>query len=212
MALPLKIICQAPFCWQDHKLMKFVEHIDGATMEKLSIYLLQPKWVSKIGNFVRIWKTTLVCQNFSYIIVRIQIIFWTQTLNDSIRFPDEYYPFVPSRTQGLNLTPGQMTMIIKSSWSPFDLFFFLERLAHDEAISWCKISWEASAARFPRFDAMSDGWFMGNDDRNSKRRPPRWLKKSILWTYRELELELERISFEKPNGKMRFISRKWNGL
>ena len=102
----------------------------------------------------------------------IQLIF--QTSNDSIRFPtDEYYLFVPTRTQGLNLTPGQMTMIIKSSWSPFDLFFFLERLAHDEAISWCKISWEASAARFPRFDAMSDGWFMGNDDRNSNRRPPR---------------------------------------
>ena len=145
-----------------------------ALTEKLSIYLLQPKWVSKIGNFVRIWKITPVCQNvlyFCWFIVPIQLIF--QTSNDSIRFLDEYYPFVPTRTQGLNLTPGQMTMIIKSSWSPFDLFFFLERLAHDEAISWCKISWEASAARFPRFDAMSDGWFMGNDDRNSNRRPPR---------------------------------------
>ena len=31
---------------------------------------------------------------------------------------------------------------------------------------------KASAARFPRFDAMSDGWFMGNDDRNSKKGPP----------------------------------------
>ena len=121
-----------------------------------------------------------------------------------------------SRSIIFTLTPGSLPSrdryVFPTSNSSLSFLFS----DHDEAISWCKISWEtASAARFPRFDAMSDGWFMGNDDRNSKRRPPRWLKKSILWTYRELLLELEnqeRISFEKPNGKMRFISRKWNGL
>ena len=38
---------------------------------------------------------------------------------------------------------------------------------------------KASAARFLRFDAMSDGWFMGNDDRNSKKGPPTTTTQSL---------------------------------
>ena len=152
-----------------------------------------------LKNYARMPKLFI----FHYMYSKIQIISWTQIFNDSITMQDEYYPFVSSRTQGLNLTPGQMTMIIKSSWSPFDLFFFLERLAHDEAISWCKISWEASAARFPRFDAMSDGWFMGNDDRNSNRRPPR----RCCWAAQKTDSRFLKINV--TNKKVDTSNSKW---
>ena len=63
MALPPKIICQAPFCCQDQKLMKFVEHIERWRRNCPFIYYSQNE-SAKLGISWEFEKLRLYAKTF----------------------------------------------------------------------------------------------------------------------------------------------------
>ena len=164
MALPPKIICQAPLCCQNYELMKFerrwrncpfiyYSHNESA---KLDI-----SW--EFEKLPPIQKLSVILAYPNYL-----FIFCTQTLNDSIRFPDEYYPFCaykkwrPQFNSRANDYDHQEQLIsiwfvfllgeAGSWWSHILMQNFLGSLCGTFSTIWCYEWWMVYGKRWQEFE------------------------------------------------------------